>query len=537
VRQIVLLSLLLLFASAAIAQQPAAGFSTTGEWRFSNLPGPVAQKSTLWSSDGNATATWNPQIRSVGPIRISFYVVGYSANVTAARIEIVHAGKKEEQVVDMSQSGSRWITLGTYDFSGTAPEYVRLMHGPGPGNVRAAALRMEILDSKNPNLVWQDLLLDDLLPVNPATLQPKSVQFRDMSGSSAAADVGYLAATGVLPGVGASQFAPEQSLSPAELRTALNRLAQQAQLTLASTTLNQLKGQSSFTGNQLLAILEEAAKSSGKNLDWLHVSANSVQNIAIALGLTFNTDTEFNADASVSRAEAAVLLRRFERAIVEAGPPATAHWRLAFDDEFNGNSVDWSVWLSAHGELRSLSSRWPENAVVSGGQLHLVTRKERRGEAQWTAASIWTKAFQQKYGYWEARYRYAKAPGLNNAFWMIHNNTSNDGFEIDVNEGHYPNEVNATLHQSGMPDDSTRYSASDDLSRDFHVYGCKWDQQQIIIYYMDGKEIARKPNTKANLPVPAMLSTAVLPWAGAPSDALNGTSMDVDWVRVYTPAP
>jgi len=54
---------------------------------------------------------------------------------------------------------------------------------------------------------------------------------------------------------------------------------------------------------------------------------------------------------------------------------------------------------------------------------------------------------------------------------------------------------------------------------------------------MDGKEIARKSNTKASLPVPAMLSTAVLPWAGAPSDALNGKSMDVDWVRVYTPLP
>jgi len=29
------------------------------------------------------------------------------------------------------------------------------------------------------------------------------------------------------------------------------------------------------------------------------------------------------------------------------------------------------------------------------------------------------------------------------------------------------------------------------------------------------------------------LRTAVMPWAGAATDALIGTSMDVDWVRVY----
>jgi hypothetical protein len=538
VRQTILLSLFLILGSIAPAQlQPVAGFSTTGEWHFSNLPGPVAQKSTLWSSDANATATWNPQIKSVGPVRISFYVVGYPGNVPTATIEIVHAGKKEEQVIHMAENGSHWITIGTYDFSGASPEYLRLLHGSGPGNLRVAALRMEILDSKNPNLVWQNLLLDDLLPVNPTTLHARAVQFGDMVGNPAAADAGYLAASGILPGASASQFAPGQNLIVDGLRKAVDSLAQQAHLTLTSTTLNQLQGQSSFTGNEFLTILVEAAKSSGKNLDWVHASGDDARSMALALGLlTSSSSLAFNADSPVNRAETATLLRRFQQVMVDAGPPATGRWRLAFDDEFDGNTVDWSVWSSAHGELRSLSTRWPENAVVSGGQLHLITRKEHRGDAQWTAASIWTKSFEQKYGYWEARYRYAKTPGLNNAFWMIHNTSGNDGFEIDVNEGHYPNEVNATLHQSGVADDSTRYLAPVDLSQDFHVYGCKWDAQQVI-YYMDGKEIARKPNKKANLPVPAMLSTAVLPWAGAPSDTLNGKGMDVDWVRVYTSAP
>ena len=41
------------------------------------------------------------------------------------------------------------------------------------------------------------------------------------------------------------------------------------------------------------------------------------------------------------------------------------------------------------------------------------------------------------------------------------------------------------------------------------------------------------PNTKANLDVPVIYATAVLPWAGPVNDSLNGASMDVDWVRVY----
>jgi hypothetical protein len=217
------------------------------------------------------------------------------------------------------------------------------------------------------------------------------------------------------------------------------------------------------------------------------------------------------------------------------GPPNPEQWQLNFSDEFNGTQLDTNVWKSAQGQSwgQLLSARFPENVVVKDGLLRLVTKKENRGGKEWTSAMISTKVFRQKYGYWESRYRYAPATGLNQAFWM--NPGSKDktqGFEIDVNEGHYPSDVNATLHQSDLPSKSKRFAADYDLGADFHLYAAEWNEKEVIFYF-DGQEIHRVPNTKANLDVPVIFATAVLPWAGPIGDSLDGASMDVDWVRIY----
>ncbi len=217
------------------------------------------------------------------------------------------------------------------------------------------------------------------------------------------------------------------------------------------------------------------------------------------------------------------------------GPPHPEQWELTFSDEFNGVALDTNIWKSAQGQSwgQLLSARFPENAVVTNGLLRLVTKRENRGGKEWTSAMITTKNFRQKYGYWEARYRYAPATGLNQAFWM--NPFAQDktkGFEIDVNEGHYPTDVNATLHQSELPSKSKRFVADYDLGADFHLYAAEWNEKDVIFYF-DGQEIHRVPNTKANLDVPVIFATAVLPWAGPINESLNGASMDVDWVRVY----
>ncbi|XPF92572.1 family 16 glycosylhydrolase [Colwellia sp. RE-S-Sl-9] len=133
-----------------------------------------------------------------------------------------------------------------------------------------------------------------------------------------------------------------------------------------------------------------------------------------------------------------------------------SNWQLAWHDEFDyvGESGAKELdkrWDAHHGPSHHiLSSRWRENVEVNEGALYLVNRKEKRAGQEWTSGSIRTKE-QFSYGYYEARYKYAASNGTNNSFWLMSYPLGSQPpkgklFEIDINEGHYPNEVNTNIH-------------------------------------------------------------------------------------------
>lgn len=131
-------------------------------------------------------------------------------------------------------------------------------------------------------------------------------------------------------------------------------------------------------------------------------------------------------------------------------PGGPSKWKLTWKEEFDGpDSKLEDRWISQNsGSTHILSSRWRENAVVKNGTLKLINKKEKRGGNDWTSGNIWTKE-NFKYGYFECRYRYAAAEGTNNSFWIMTTTKQPPGkksFEIDINEGHYPNEVNTNIH-------------------------------------------------------------------------------------------
>ncbi|MBK1875946.1 family 16 glycosylhydrolase [Pelagicoccus mobilis] len=126
-------------------------------------------------------------------------------------------------------------------------------------------------------------------------------------------------------------------------------------------------------------------------------------------------------------------------------------WKLVWNDEFDYPDEQleekWTAQHSASGGF-VISSRWRENVVVRDGILELINRKESRGGQDWTSGSTWTNE-RFHYGYYEARYKYAGATGTNNSFWMWPRGGVGEGekaFEMDVNEGHYPNEINTNVH-------------------------------------------------------------------------------------------
>ena len=226
-------------------------------------------------------------------------------------------------------------------------------------------------------------------------------------------------------------------------------------------------------------------------------------------------------------------------AFLQASAEPPPNYQLVFSDEFNGapSGLDknWDFQNGPSGHI--LCSRWRENAVETNGLCRLLNKKETRAGQNWTSASLWTKR-QFKYGYFECRYRYGAATGLNNSFWlMTRGGTTNTSgrFEIDINEGHYSNSVNMNIHNwSGKRWAKSKEwrAQGHDLSQEFHVYALEWTERELL-WYFDGKEIRRETNSICHREAPVLLSSAIMKWAGPVTDKIDGTAMEVDYVRVY----
>jgi beta-glucanase (GH16 family) len=229
-----------------------------------------------------------------------------------------------------------------------------------------------------------------------------------------------------------------------------------------------------------------------------------------------------------------------------------SQWELVWSDEFDKPDAELDVaWQSQNGPSgHILSSRWRENVVVTNGFLRLQARKEKRGGQDWTAGNIWTRQMFQ-YGYFECRYRYGAATGLNNSFWLMPTGTNKitqgKRFEIDVNEGHYPDKISNNIHNHSdstvvngkrtHPSASRSFTYTDqDFARDFQVPGLEWNERELV-FYLNGKEVRRVKNEFCYSPASVWLSLAVIPWGGKITDAIDGTAMEVDYVRIYRKKP
>lgn len=231
------------------------------------------------------------------------------------------------------------------------------------------------------------------------------------------------------------------------------------------------------------------------------------------------------------------------------------NWDIVFRDEFDNAEQTEANWQFQNGPSgHILSSRWRDNAVFEDGLLKLCARKESRAGQDWTAASIHThRRFQ--YGYFECRYRYLPATGTNNSFWLHTLDTvSSDEsfrkdekaaapiapqkFEIDINEGHHPNDLVMGYHnwtgEHWKKGETWKYDpdGQSNLGESFHIYSLLWNSVSFF-HYFDGREVLRQRHEICRRPVHVFLSLAIIDWAGPVTDAIDGRSMDVDYVRIW----
>jgi beta-glucanase (GH16 family) len=151
--------------------------------------------------------------------------------------------------------------------------------------------------------------------------------------------------------------------------------------------------------------------------------------------------------------------------------------------------------------------------------------------------------FRQKYGYFEATMKIPDCSGLNNAFWL----TTDDNFEIDNCEVHYPSKVRTTLHnwndysEHHKNGDITAVGFNqkfkDDFSQGYHDFGVLWTGN-VSVYAVDGQPInAIITNGQIHGSAQVRFSTAVMEYAGKIPEHPENHALAVKSLRVYAIDP
>ncbi|AUS05492.1 family 16 glycosylhydrolase [Pseudotamlana carrageenivorans] len=273
----------------------------------------------------------------------------------------------------------------------------------------------------------------------------------------------------------------------------------------------------------------------------------------------------------------------------------SANWELVNDlsDEFNTDEIDWKKWYKTDKLPNTTGWKWnnEQNVKLANGVAELTMRhndnNQADGETYFKSGILKSKETMVT-GYVEARIKGAviDVPGPKNgfgvcpSFWLYSDfdrsvkNGKTIYCEIDVVElqqfdwhnGHQDDiqDSDHNLHLVKMekgkgvwyrpkkhPETQlNKFRMPDDPSKNYHVYGCEVNEKEII-WYVDGKEIARKPNTDWYRPMNVTASLglrrpfvkfsnnanrAVNPLEGEEAKKqLAGmpTSMYVDYIRVW----
>jgi hypothetical protein len=549
-RTLVALSLLLVPDSLRAGCDPS--HSMTSDWALSTLAGHAPGKPSYWTNRVGAQAEWRPGFSGPVQSRVWFYKIVYtSGNDPDTRLEITHADGMAAVSVNANLGESGWVDLGLYSFAGSCEERVLLTKRTTGVNTRLSALRFDVY-SEASNQVIGSFILDQITSNTPGLLP---VRWTDLADSHFRSPVERLSFRGFVEGASAQEFGGELPILQGDyamwLLRAAGRMPVKEGAAARAQSTPALRWEAAEAGRALGFLdIAEPERTLGRadlaemtarmiprlgvNLDWLPRQPAEAAHLAPIeyvreLGLL---DREFEEGGSVTRLQAALLFRRFVDAFIDGGPPRNRRWRLTFQDEFDGDALNrgrWAVESGSPGHI--LSSRWPENVEVGDGVLRLHTRKEQRGGKEWTTGHIWS-TFRQAYGYYEARMKIGAASGLNNAFWLI---SPQPKFEIDITESHYPRRHTFTIHdQRRSPSVATgkQWISNFDLSEDFHVFGAAWDEEGVT-FYLDGKEVGRTACDFCADAAPIRFSSAIGAWAGPITDALDGTRMEVEWVRVY----
>lgn len=225
---------------------------------------------------------------------------------------------------------------------------------------------------------------------------------------------------------------------------------------------------------------------------------------------------------------------------------------LVWSDEFDApgapNPAKWGYDLGAGGwgnnEVQYYTNRL-DNAVVSGGTLKIILKKETFSGSPYTSARLLSKdKYSFKYGKIEARAKLPAGGGTWPAIWMLGNNIGSVSWpacgEIDIMEhvGNSLNKIYGTVHYPGASGGSAIGGTVNisNVSTEFHLYAVEWTPSSIK-FQVDGVTFFTFTNAPAlpfNQNFFIILNIAMGGnFGGAIDPAFTESQMEIDYVRVY----
>lgn len=244
-------------------------------------------------------------------------------------------------------------------------------------------------------------------------------------------------------------------------------------------------------------------------------------------------------------------------------PPVDGEWVKTLDEEFDGPTIDDSIWNIAGPNYWDKKSHWSKDNVILGDGVVKLRYEKKRGfhnddpkekESDYAAGFLETYGkWVQRYGYFEARMKLPKAPGLWPALWMMpdrgvaageqwrRQDTGNGGMEFDIMEQLTrwgPNRYNVAMHWDGYGKDH-KHHGSDKIyvqpDKDgFITAGLLWTPG-LAIYYANGKEVLRWEDPRvSNVPSDLMFTLPMGGWDNSPlDDAQLPADFIIDYVRAW----
>lgn len=225
-----------------------------------------------------------------------------------------------------------------------------------------------------------------------------------------------------------------------------------------------------------------------------------------------------------------------------ADPPA-AEYKLVWQDEFDGDKLDESIWT--HHQLGKRRDAFnTRQAVDLDGLGHLRITTKKVGDQYQTGMIQTRDRVMVRYGYLEARMRFQKQIGHWSAFWMmpttmgkIIGDPGTSGVEIDIIEylRKEPELVQQNLHWDGYgkdhksKGDKTPFPG---LGEGYHTIGLEWTPTSYTMY-VDGQPTWTTDSPISHTPQYVIFSCEVGPWAGKIAEATLPDDYLVDYIRIY----